>query len=174
MSGGMPTGSNTGNAGEFLVLTELLHRDFHAGLAERGNPVYDILARYGSRYTSLRVKASRSRKFQWSATGPGPGHLSLPGLHPNDETDFTVLVAFNDQGPRSAEIYIVPSLVVERTLTDAHEHYHRYPNRHTGRRRKRTNLRAIELDREDSEDIISRDFARKWAEYREAWHLLRG
>ncbi len=166
--------ANTGNAGEFLVLAELLHRHHHAGLAERGNPVFDVITRHGDRYSSLRVKTSSSRTFQWTASAPGPGDVALPGLNPNDRTDFVVLVAFNGEGPRAAEVYIVPSPVVERALDEIHEHYHRHPHQRTGGKRKRTKQRVVRLDGEDRSDNVSFGFSVKWNQYREAWHLLEG
>jgi len=164
--------SQTGNSGEYLVLAELLYRRHHAGLADRGNPKYDIITRHGDRYSSLRVKTSSDRTFQWTASGPGPGDPHLPDLNAKDPTDFVVLVAFNRQGPRGAEVYIVPSVIIEQALDSGHEHYHRFPNQRTGGPRTRTNQRVIRLDGEDKPDNITFGFARKWAEYREAWHLL--
>ncbi|MDJ0947735.1 MAG: hypothetical protein QNJ94_02345 [Alphaproteobacteria bacterium] len=168
----MGNSTNTGNAGEYLVLAELLARGHHAGLAERGNPTFDIITRHGDRYSSLRVKTSSNRTFQWTATGARPGDASLPRLNPSDETDFVALVAFNGGGPRNAEVYVVPSPVVDRALSEANEHYHRFPNQRTGGKRKRTNQRVIRLDGEDRPDNASFDFASKWAGYRDAWHLL--
>jgi len=168
----MADSTSTGNAGEFLVLAELLHRGFHAGLAERGNPIYDVLARHGGRYSSLRVKTSRSRTFQWTATGVGPDDPSLPHVDPDDTTDFTVLVAFDGKGPRSAETYVIPSVVVDRTLRDVNNHYLSFPNQRTGGRRKRTKQRVIRLDGKDRPTNSSFGFAAKWADYRDAWHLL--
>ncbi len=163
---------NTGNAGEYLVLAELLHRGHHAGLAERGNPTFDVITRHGNKYSSLRVKTSRSRTFQWTASGPGPNDPVLPRLDPKDATDFVVLVAFNSGGPRKAEVYIVPSIVIEHALNEAHEHYHRYLIKKTGKRRSRTKQRVIRLDGPDKPDNISFDFAHKWAKFHEAWDLL--
>ncbi len=41
----MANSTNTGNAGEYLVLAELLAHGHHADLAGRGNATFDIIIR---------------------------------------------------------------------------------------------------------------------------------
>ena len=166
----MGNSTNTGNAGEYLVLAELLARGHHAGLAERGNPTFDVITRHGDRYSSLRVKTSSTKSFQWTARGESE---PLPRYDPGDSTDFVVLVAFKGGGPRDADIYVVPARVVVETINDVNRKYHNHPKR-DGTPRKRVKQRVLRLDGKDRPDNPSYDFATKWAGYREAWHLLAG
>ena len=67
----MANSKNTGNAGEYLVLAELLARGHHAAMAARDNLTFDVITWHAGRYSSVRVKTSSDRTFQWTASGPG-------------------------------------------------------------------------------------------------------
>lgn len=51
----MANTTNTGNAGEHLVMAELLSRGFHAFLADRANPAFDIAVYKDGRHALIRV-----------------------------------------------------------------------------------------------------------------------
>ena len=165
----MGNSTNTGNAGEYLVLAELLARGHHTGLAERGSPTFDIITRHGKRHSCRRVKTSSTRSFQWTAKGDWE---PLPRHDPEDARDFVVLVALNGGGPRGADLYVVPTRVVVEAINDAYREYHNHPNQKNGEPRKWTNQRVLRLDGEDRPDNPSYGFAEKWAEYQDAWHVL--
>ncbi len=127
-----------------------------------------MITRHGDRYSSLRVKTSSTRSFQWSGKGQWE---PLRRYDSNDRTDFVVLVAFNGNGPRCADTYVVPARVVLDTINEVYRDYHSFPKR-DGTPRKWSTQRVLRLDGQARPDNTSYDFARKWAEYHEAWHLL--
>ena len=99
-----------GNAGEHYVMACLLARGIHAGLADRGNPHFDILVRNRSGdFRAVRVKTTRSASFQWTAKEEWN---PLPGFDKDnpDPRDVSILVAFNGQPPGpDTEVYVIPT-----------------------------------------------------------------
>ena len=138
----------TGNAGEHLVMAELLARGHHAAMADRGNPAYDILSLCGGRHSSLRVKTSRSANVKWSTKRDGTVFLELSR---GNDSDFVVIVLMPER-PRNADFYILPTAVVDRTLKTNHKKW----------------LASPRLDGKPRTD------AKRWAKYHDAWHLLEG
>ena len=163
-----------GNAGEHYAMACLLARNYHAGLADRGNPHFDILVRTPSGdFRAVRVKTTRGSAFQWTAKERWD---PLPGFDKDDPDprDTTVLVAFNDEPPGPAtEVYVVPTTRLVADINRLTEHYHRHRNR-DGSVRKWAKQRVIRLDGERRPDNIAYGFREDWAEYRDAWHLLDG
>jgi len=164
----------TGNAGEHYVMACLLAQGIHAGLADRGNPHFDILVRNSSGdFRALRVKTTRSASFQWTAKEEW---APLPGFDKDnpDSRDLSVLVAFNGEPPGTeTEIYVIPTARLVEDLNHVNRHYHAHRNR-DGSVRKRSNQRVIRLDGKKKPDNIAYAFADDWREFRDAWHLLDG
>lgn len=158
--------TNVGNAGEHLVMAELLARGFHAFMADRANPAFDISVYKDRKHSVVRVKTTTSASLQWNAKSDDTIFLEMAR-----KNDFVAIVVLKS-GVRAADIYIVPTVVADRTLRRCHEHWHKY-GRRDGRPRKVTSHRQIRLDGKDSETNIGAGFSRKWAEYRDAWHLLK-
>lgn len=164
--------TQTGNAGEHYVMACLLARGIHAGLADRGNPHFDILVRTkAGEFRALRVKTSSGSSFQWSAKGEWD---PLPGFDKDnpDPRDITVLVALNGEppGPKT-EIYVVPTIRLVEDLNRMTEHYYRFPSPN-GKTRKRTPRRALWLDRKKKPDNIAYAFRDDWRDFRDGWHLI--
>ena len=136
-----------GNAGEHYVMACLLAQNIHAGLADRGNPHFDILVRNQSGdFRAVRVKTTRSASFQWTAKELWD---PLPGFDKDnpDPRDVSVLVAFNNKPPGpETEIYVIPTLRLVEDINRVHRHYHNYRNR-DGSERKWSTQRVIRLDR---------------------------
>ena len=161
-----------GNAGEHYVMACLLARGHHAGLADRGNPHFDILVRTSSGdFRALRVKTASDSTFQWSAKETWD---PLPGFDREepDPGDVTVLVAFNDEPPGAAtEVYVVPTARLVEDINRAHRHYHEFPNR-DGSGRSWSARRVIRLWGEKRPDSIAYGFRGDWAEFLDGWDLL--
>lgn len=163
-----------GNAGEHYVMACLLARNYHAGLADRGNPHFDILVRTPKgAFRAVRVKTTRGDTFQWTAKETWD---PLPGFDKArpDPNDITVLVAFNGEPPGpDTEVYVIPTSRLVADINRINEHYHRFPNRN-GSERKWSTHRAIRLNGKRRQDNIAYGFREDWAGYRDAWHLLDG
>ncbi len=65
---------------------------------------------------------------------------------------------------------VCADLVVDM-INEVYRDYHSFLKR-DGTPRKWSTQRVLRLDGQDRPDNTSYDFARKWAEYHEAWHLL--
>jgi hypothetical protein len=70
---------NIGNAGEHLIMVELLFRGCHAFMADRGNPAFDLTAiLLDNRQVKIRVKTcSSNRTIQYNARKSGGVFLQL-------------------------------------------------------------------------------------------------
>ncbi len=163
-----------GNAGEHYVMACLLARGIHAGLADRGNPHFDILIRNRSGdFRAVRVKTTNSASFQWAAKEEWD---PLPGFDKDnpDPRDVSVLVAFNGQPPGpETEVYLIPTVRLVEDLNRVHRHYHKHP-KHDGSKRKRTRQRVIRLDGKKKPGKISYAFRDDWRDFRDRWDLLDG
>jgi len=129
---------NIGNAGEHLIMAELLARGFHAFMADRGNPAFDIAAILpDKRQLKLRCKTcDKNRTFQYNAKKTGEIFFDFD---PQDTTDFVTLIAPNKGQPftsRTAEIWIVPTTVMNRYLWQMHRDYFATSNRDGSARKK--------------------------------------
>ena len=95
--------SSKGNAGEHLVMAELLMQDFEAYWADRGNPDFDVSCVWkpSQRKTRLRVKTASDGNAVWTAkkkTG-----LLFGQIQPEDDM---VVICDLTKGIRGAEFYI--------------------------------------------------------------------
>lgn len=161
-----------GNAGEHFVMSCLLAQDIDAGLADRGNPKFDILVRTQSgEFRALRVKTTTDFTFQWTAKEKW---RPLPGFDPEnpDPRDITILVAFHGElpGPKT-EVYVIPTARLVADINHCHKHYHSHSNL-DGTKRKDGGHRAIRLTGTKKPDNISYGYCEDWAEFQGAWHLL--
>ncbi len=64
------SGFPTGNAGEYLVLGELLRRGFDAQLADRNTKGYDVLAALHDQEQFRRIQVKTVRAQPWSVRRP--------------------------------------------------------------------------------------------------------
>lgn len=121
------------NAGEHLVMAELLGRGHHAAMADRANPAFDIITRFRRRYSAIRVKTSTSNGFQWSCKNDGSFFLDF---YPEDRTDFHALVLLDDPNrPTTGTIYVIPTHEVLKALRCHRDAYLRTPKRDGGKRK---------------------------------------
>lgn len=154
-----------GNAGEHLLMAELLARGFQAFMADRGNPAFDIAVDVSGSASMIRVKTTRCSDVQWSAKKNGEVSLDR-----RSERDFVAIVDLR-KGVRSAMIYLVPTVSVEQVLAENHAKYLSHP-KSDGSPRKDTKQRIIHLDGVDRPTNEAYGYSRKWEEYREAWWQL--
>ena len=155
--------SATGNAGEYLVMAELLFREFDAYLAGRENPAFDIacFANPSRRGTRLRVKTTTDGKAKYSAKSDGSHFRTL-----GDEDDFVVIVNASPKLPRR-EFYVIPTKVVEEHLRSDFEFYVSHPGRNA-----KSKMRCLTLYGEERETDRGYGYDKKFNEYRDAWGLL--
>ena len=157
---------NIGNAGEHLVVAELLARGHHAAMADRANPAFDVLAICNGKHAAIRVKTSthNGTRFTWSAKRDGSVFSQLGQI----KSDFVAMVYMPD-GPRSATFYIVPTRVVNNALRRLHRAWLAIPRR-DGKPHKDTNMRGFLLSGPTAKPW--RGYATRWQRYHEAWNLL--
>ena len=154
-----------GHAGEMYVSAELMRRGWLAAMTARGSRSFDILARRADRpvFCAIRVKTGHSPSFLWSAKKDGTLFLDV-----TEVSDFTVIVDLPREG--SPTYYVVPTTVLERHLQDSHIAWLAEPGVKGQRHSDATTTRTLWFD-----DKIARNahgYAVKFAEYRNAWHLL--
>jgi hypothetical protein len=152
----------------------LLAQGIHSGLADRGNPHFDILVRTAAgEFRAVRVKTTRSASFQWTAKEEWD---PLPGFDKDnpDPRDVSVLIAFNGQppGPKT-EVYVIPTARLVEDINHVNRHYHSHRNLN-GSKRKRSTQRVIRLDGEKKPDNIAYAFRDDWREFRDGWDMLNG
>lgn len=153
-------------------MASLLARGYDAGLADRGNPSFDILLRTPTGdFRAVRVKTTSGESFQWTAKSEWD---PLPGFDKEkpDPRDLSVLVAFNGAPPGpTTEVYVIPTAKLVDDINNAHRHYHEHKNR-DGSTRKISRQRVIRLDGEKRPDNIAYGFRQDWAMFRDAWSQL--
>jgi hypothetical protein len=144
-----------GNAGEHLVVGELLRRGIIAGLMPRGMVAYDILARTpAGRDLRIRVKTRSSGGWQYSLHSDG---ALFRDLRPGD--DWSALVDVGTP-PAPPAYWILPTEKVRELLMADHTGWLATLDK-KGQRRK-TNTRPVLMERR----------VPQLAQYREAWAAL--
>ena len=118
-------GTITGNAGEYLVVGELLRRDIIAAPAPRNNPGFDVLATNGIKSLNIRVKTKTeaANSWVWICKKDGTIFKNL-----SNKSDFTVLVDLKD-AQASPEYYIIPTAELNQKLKDIFEYWLKSPSR---------------------------------------------
>lgn len=122
-------GTIIGNAGEYLVVGELLRRGVIAAPAPRNNPGFDVLATNGINSLNIRVKTKTeaSNSWVWSCNKDGAIFKNL-----NDRADFTVMVDLKNE-QTSPEYYVVPTAKLNQKLKDIFEYWLRSPSKRVGK-----------------------------------------
>jgi hypothetical protein len=155
--------ASKGNAGEHLVMAELLARGFDAYWADRGNPAFDIACFWNEsgRATRLRVKTTSNSAPCWTARKSGLF------LEMQTQNDFVVICDIKE-GVRGALVYIVPTCVVEGHLVRNHAKYCAQPGRS-----EKASIRVLRFWGEHRADNPSYGYQDKFDDYCEAWSLLK-
>jgi hypothetical protein len=162
-----------GAAGELIVQARLLVRGWTAGNVNSGGmmnaPAIDLLAAKGSETIRIAVKTTGhcGQNAQWSVD-PNWTTLFKGDVHP----DFVIFVWFTSRKtPDECRIFIVPAGVVDADLLECHRHWHKYLRR-DGNPRTKSKHAAFSWAGKPTKGNISRGFAKKWANYENAWDLL--
>jgi hypothetical protein len=105
-------GTIIGNAGEYLVVGELLRRGIIAAPAPRNIPGFDVLATSGFKSLNIRVKTKTEAADSWVWMCKKDGSIFK---NINEEADISVMVDLKNE-KNSPEYYIVPTLMLEQKL----------------------------------------------------------
>lgn len=120
-------GTIIGNAGEFLVVGELLKRGVVAAPAPRNTPGFDVLATNGIKSLNIRVKTKTEAATSWVWICKKDINKTI-FKNLSDKPDFTILVDLrNQQTP--PEYYIVSTAELDRRLKDIHEYWLKSPTK---------------------------------------------
>ena len=162
----------TGNAGESLVVGELLRRGVIAALTPRNTPHWDVLATNGETSASIRVKTRSHRASTWVCRVAKNSEFDKQPwrrtVFPNQmEHDFVALVDLGNPAavdPREPVRYwIIPTDLLEKWLQDRFKRYVRTPGKN-GRKHNPDNWeRRFGSDPTDHEWLSN---------YREQWELI--
>lgn len=108
----MPDRTFAGNAGEYLVLGELVRRGVLAGLTPRNMHRYDIIAVNGDRAASIRVKSkSKATSWRWAYNEKSKNVFGDIG-----ENDFVVLVDLGDDKTPISDYHVEYCIARTRDL----------------------------------------------------------
>jgi len=131
--------SVVGNAGEYLVMGELLRRGVIAGLTPRNAPGFDIIATDGKTTVNLRVKTkNNAKKWRWNASSGDWRANVFHGMMPKD---YCVLVDLAGGGPPLFRI--VPTRRLESQLKRSHKKWVETLGRHGKRHSRDNKMRTI-------------------------------
>ena len=161
--------SSVGNAGEYLVMAELLLQGFDAYLAGRENPAFDIacFCSASGRATRLRVKTTTDGRAKWSAKKDGALFRNLL-----PENDFVVIVNLCG-APDYRQFYIVPTGVVENDLSSDFKFYVNTVGPTGVTRKGDSKARFMTFDTEERPTDRGYGYAKKYVKYKDAWNSLR-
>jgi hypothetical protein len=118
-------GTIIGNAGEYLVVGELLKRKIIAAPAPRGNPGFDVLATDGTNSLNIRVKTKTEASDSWVWVCKKDKQRTL-FKNLRNQSDFIVLVDLKDP-QTSPEYYIFPTIELDKRLRDIFDYWVKSP-----------------------------------------------
>ena len=118
-------GQVIGNAGEYLVVGELLKRGVIAALAPRNNPGFDVLATNGAKSLNIRVKTKTEAadSWVWNCAKDGTIFKNLSGA-----LDFVVLVDLKNLDT-SPGYYVIPTVKLDKELRAIFERWLKSPSK---------------------------------------------
>ena len=161
-----------GNAGEHLVMAELLIQGFDAYWADRGNADHDIACFWGyganRRSTRLRVKTTKSGTAVW--TQKTKHNCVFPNIDGDD--DYVVIVNLKEGIP-GRKIYIAPTQMVEDRLQSDHAFYVKHPKLDGSPRKSEQGMRNFHFHGSDRATDIGYGYDVKFADYAENWDMLK-
>jgi hypothetical protein len=132
--------SVVGNAGEYLVMGELLRRGVIAGLTPRNSPGFDIIATDFKSTVNIRVKTKMKAKgWRWNASS---GDWGAEVFRNKTDHDYCVLVNLTGNGP--ARFRIVPTGALEKKLKKNHQNWVGNPGRDGKKRSTENRLRILD------------------------------
>ena len=157
-----------GNAGEHLVMAELLARGYQAFWADRGNTAFDISVVTGSKHSLIRVKTATSTHLQWSTKRDGAIFRQM-----RRSGDYVAIVVFKNGLIRDAKVFVVPTHIVDRDIRKCHAHWvAQAPTAAQRAKRETFRHRGMILSGKPTAKSIGRGYAKTWSRYLEAWDQL--
>jgi hypothetical protein len=161
-----------GAFGEKAVEAELLRRGWmtsNVNASIKNAEAFDLFAKKGTRFVSIRVKTTSMRIFQF---GFGKHEIVLDNIDP---TDFTVLVSMGAHCERSGDqFYVVPTSVLRQQIQEHRDIYMSSPTR-SGKRRVDIGMWALHLDEMPSDKgRYSHGYEERWKKYHNKWCVLDG
>jgi hypothetical protein len=158
-----------GRLGELAVEQELLKRgwmagNFNASLANAA--AFDLFAVKDHFRVCIRVKATSGTMVQYTAKSDGSIFRGLADVNGHD---FVVIVLV--EGDRAAEFYVLPTRLVSEKLIAVNTQWHKAAKK-DGTPRKKTPHRALDFNGPLEPQTSGRGMRLKWADYKDAWHLL--
>jgi len=153
-------GTIIGNAGEYLVVGELLKRGVVAAPAPRNTPGFDVLVTNGIKSLNIRVKTKTEAADSWVWVCKKDGNI-FSNLY--NEADFTVLVDLGDQ-QTPPKYYIVPTKELDRRLKEIHEWWLKQTPKRGKSHDPNSRMRRIGLTFPHHRDWLSNAMG--------AWHLI--
>jgi hypothetical protein len=161
--------SAKGNLGEHVIMAELMHRDFHAFMADRNNPAFDVMSLWApsGKKCMLRVKTTSNHSAVWTVKKSGAIFLDL-----QDEDDFVTIVDIGS-GLRDRDVYILPTRFLLNRLQSDHSDYVTHPKKDGSARKPEQGMRCIRFFGNEKATDRSWGYDKKFAEFREAWDLLK-
>ena len=135
-------GTIIGNAGEYLLVGELLKRGIVAAPAPRNTTGFDVLAATGQNSCNIRVKSKTPAATSWVwMCGKDENRTIFKGML--DEGDFTVLVDLKgyDDPP---EYFILPTRLLNENLKERFRAWVESPGR--GGRQRNPDSRMFRVD----------------------------
>jgi hypothetical protein len=161
--------SAKGNLGEHIIMAELIYHGFHAFMADRGNPAFDVSTLWAGsgRSTLIRVKTTSNHSAVWTVKKSG-----LIFLDQQEEDDFVAIVDIGN-GLRERDVYIVPTDILLNALQADHAFYVSHPKKDGTPRKSEQGMRNICFYGEEKPTDRGYGYQHKFAEYREAWDQLK-
>ncbi len=155
-------GTVIGNAGEYLVVGELLKRGIIAAPAPRNNPGFDVLATNGVKSLNIRVKTKTEAADSWVWNCKKDEQKTIFN-NLTDGPDFTVLVDLKDDDTQP-EYCIVSTVELEARLRDIYNYWvNQPPKRGSKPHNPDMRMRRIGFSK----------YHKDWLfEHKGAWHLI--
>jgi len=174
-----PQAAIVGSAGEHLVLSKLLIKNFIAALAPEYTKSYDIIVlnKDGNSSFPIQVKSSYDSNYGWILS------------QKNEEEIKNLFYAFVDfqSSEEEPDIYIMESSLVAKLVSVSHQIYLKVPGK-KGQKHNDTNMRRLAFDFKKqwrsttdlhkylnkNEITFLEKYSQGWLnEYKNAWHLLK-
>ncbi|PKB67780.1 MAG: hypothetical protein BZY81_03885 [SAR202 cluster bacterium Io17-Chloro-G4] len=160
MAGEIKRGRSTiiGNAGEYLLVGELLKRGIVAVPAPRNTPGFDVLATTGQRSCNIRVKTKTPASTSWVWMCAKDENRTI-FKNMLDDGDFTVLVDLkgSDEFP---DYFILPTRILNDRLKDGFRKWAESPGR--GGRQRNPDSRMFRIDVLKTPTNWLHDYHRDW------------
>jgi hypothetical protein len=157
-----------GALGETLALAHLLARGWLAANANVGGVRSILLAVKGTRYLRAAVKPIGwgEHQAQWSIGVGERERLFKDATRP----DIVAFIWLQEPGTILHRAFVVPAGRAERDVMEAYRLWLSRPRGDGSPRRDTGQVGIGFLDR-DTEGNVASDFARKWAEFEDAWEV---